>query len=298
MKIRWEPRLMEELVMAQARHDEAFGKICRHRLDTIYELPEEERGEAFTAAYGTLFEEHHLGKPLDPFLAEFPTLQNLEDVLVFQATSLREENAELNQDQTKMGIKLRMERLRDLGQLEPFLRHELMHISDMLDPDFGYRYEPSERIQKHLVPRRYQVLWDTYINGRLERMGSKKTTSREEQQREFERLFSFLPRRQRAAAFQWLWNAQGITHTQILELAEEPAKLAFLAVGAEEVSKTPPSGTFCPLCQFPTFDWADPEPGVITIIQRDFSIWTREEGICGRCYEYYQIRCEREGATL
>ncbi len=284
--------------MAQARHDDAFGEIYQHRLEAIYELPEKERGEAFTAAYGTLFEERQLGKPLNPLLAEFPILQGLEEVLVFRAVSLREESTELSQDRTKMGLKLRVERLREPRALEPFLRHELMHISDMLDPGFGYRYEPAERIQNHLVPRRYQVLWDTYIDGRLERRGQEETTSREERQREFERLFSLLPRRQRAAAFQELWNAQEMTHAQLLEIAEEPAKLALLAVGVGEVSLTPTTGTFCPLCQFPTFEWADPEPGMLPIIQKDFSAWTREEGICNRCYEYYQIRCEREGVTL
>jgi hypothetical protein len=289
---------MEELVMAQARHDEAFGEIYRHRLETIYELPEKERGEAFATAYSTLFEEHQLGKPLNLFVAEFPTLQNLEEVLVFSAAGPREESAELSQDQTKMGIKLRAERLREPEQLKPFLRHELMHISDMLDPNFSYRYEPSERIKEHLIPRRYQVLWDTYIDGRLERMETKETTSREERQREFERLFSFLPRRQRATAFQGLWDAQEMTHTQLLEIAEEPTKLALLTAGAERVTLTPISGTFCPLCQFPTFEWTNPEPGMTTSIQEDFPTWTREEGICNRCYEYYQIRCEREGATL
>ncbi len=284
--------------MAQAKHDEAFGEIYRHRLEAIYELPEEERGEAFTTTYGTLFEEHQLGKPLNPFLAEFPILQDLEEVLVFRAVSLREESAELSRDRTKMGLKLRAERLQEPGRLAPFLRHELMHISDMLDPAFGYRYEPSERIQNHLVPRRYQVLWDTYIDGRLEQRGQEGTTSREERQREFERLFSFLPRRQRVAAFLEIWNAQEMTHTRLLEIAEEPTKLALLTAGAEMVTLTPISGTFCPLCQFPTFEWANPEPGMTTIIQEDFPAWTREEGICGRCYEYYQIRCEREGVTL
>jgi len=289
---------MEELVMAQAKHDEAFGEIYRQRLESIYELPEKEREEAFTTAYGTLFEERQMGEPLNPFLTELPALQNLEEVLVFRAVSRNEEKAELSQDQTKMGIKLRVERFREPEQLEPFLSHELMHISDMLDPGFDYRYEPSERIQDHLVPRRYQVLWDTYIDGRLQQRRAKETTSREERQREFERLFSFLPRRQRVAAFQEIWNTQEMTHTRLLEIAEEPAKLALLTVGAEEVSSTPPSGTFCPICQFPTFEWAEPESGMTTIIQEDFPTWTREEGICGRCYEYYQTCCEREGVTL
>ncbi len=90
--------------MAQAKHDEAFGEKYRQRLEAIYELPEEERGEAFTTAYGTLFEERQLGKPLNPFLAEFPILQVLEEVLVFRAVSLSEENSELSRDRTKMGL--------------------------------------------------------------------------------------------------------------------------------------------------------------------------------------------------
>lgn len=284
--------------MAEARHDGVLDEIYQPRLEAIYELPEEEREEAFTTAYGAIFEERKLGEPLNPLLAEFPTLQGLEEVLIFMAISLRDESAELSRDRTKMGIRLRAERLREPEQLAAFLRHELVHISDMLDPAFGYRYEPLDRIQDQMLPRRYQVLWDVYIDGRLERQGQVETTTREERQREFERLFSFLPRRQRAAAFQGLWNAQEMTHTQLLEIAEEPAKLAVLGVGVGDVSSTPISGTFCPLCQFPTFQWADPEPGMLSVIQKDFSTWTPEEGICGRCYEYYQIRCEREGVRL
>ncbi len=74
---------MEELVIAETRHDEEFCEICRHRLDSIYELPEEERREVFTTTYSTLFEEHQLGKQLNPLLTEFLTLQNLEEVLVY-----------------------------------------------------------------------------------------------------------------------------------------------------------------------------------------------------------------------
>ncbi|MAG14604.1 MAG: hypothetical protein CL874_01800 [Dehalococcoidales bacterium] len=282
----------------EARHNGAFAEICQHRLEAIYEFPEGERGGAFAAAYITLFEERQLGKLLNALLAEFPTLQGLEEVLVFKTVSLREEGTELRRDRTKMGIRLRVERFRGPEWLEPFLRHELMHISDMLDPGFGYRDELLDQVQERLVPRRYQVLWDTYIDGRLERRGQGGITNREERQREFEQLFSFLPRRQRMAVFQWLWSAQDITHTQLLELAEDPARLGLLGVGVGEVPSAPIPGIFCPLCQFPTFEWADPESGTLPVIQRDFPTWTREEGICGQCYEYYRMRCKKEGVTL
>ena len=289
---------MEDLVITHARRAGTFDEMYQRRLETIYDLPEEERGEAFTVAYSTLFKELELGESLKPLLAEFPILQGLEEVLVFRAVSFREESAELSQDQTKMGLKLRTDRLSEIKQLEPFLRHELMHISDMLDPAFGYRYEPTDGIQGHLVPRRYEVLWDTFIDGRLDRQGQQEITKREERQREFELLFSFLPRRQRATAFQGLWDAHDMTHTQLLGIAKEPAKLTSLGLNVGEVSLRPISGTLCPLCQFPTFEWTDPKPDMIATIQTDFSTWTQDEGICSRCHEYYQMRCEREGATL
>ncbi len=297
MKVRWEPRLREELVRAEARQDATFNDLCLKRLETVYDLPETERGDLFATTYGELFEERHLGKPLEDILAELPVLEDLSEVLVFNTVNFREENAELNRDQTKMGLKLRVARLREPAALEPFMRHELMHVSDMLRPEFGYRYEPSDRVQEHLA-RRYEVMWDAYIDGRLDRRGHGDAVTREQRQRQFERLFSFLPRRQRAAAFQAIWDADDLTHARIMELAEEPAKVALLGANAKEVSLTPVSGTFCPLCRFPTFEWANPAPAVQQNIRQDFPDWTHEEGICGRCHEYFEARCERDGVTI
>ncbi len=285
---------MEELVRLEARRDEAVGEACRQRLDAVYDLPAEERGTAFAVAYGALFGERGIGKPLETILAEFPGLSKLEEVLVFKANNAREEGTELGRNRTRMGIRLRTEWLSDSERLGPFLRHEFMHISDMLDPDFGYRDEPLDQYQERHVPRSYEVLWDTSIDGRLERQGQSPEVIKQQRQVDFERLFSSLPRRQRVAAFHHLWNSPQTTHAGLLELAQDPARLAALAPDGEEVPLAPVSGTFCPLCQFATFDWAEPNDETRPIIQRDFPAWTPEEGICGRCHELYELRVEGE----
>jgi hypothetical protein len=60
-------------------------------------------------------------------------------------------------------------------QVRVLLRHELMHVADMLDPAFGYeRSLPTSDdgpSADNIVRDRYRVLWDVTIDGRLARAG-------------------------------------------------------------------------------------------------------------------------------
>lgn len=48
--------------------------------------------------------------------------------------------------------------------------------------------------------------------------------------------------------------------------------------------------THCPLCRFPTTDWASPEllPGIAPCVEVDFPDWTPSDRSCGHCAERYQ----------
>jgi hypothetical protein len=59
-------------------------------------------------------------------------------------------------------IRLRPSRFGDRGALERYLRHELAHASDVLDPAFGYRAEALDEPTR----RRYADLWCASIEAR------------------------------------------------------------------------------------------------------------------------------------
>jgi hypothetical protein len=50
------------------------------------------------------------------------------------------------------------------------------------------------------------------------------------------------------------------------------------------------AGTHCPLCRFPTTDWASPNllPGIAPSIKCDFPDWAPADRCCGHCAERYQ----------
>lgn len=49
-----------------------------------------------------------------------------------------EEGSFLRGDKSSIGIKILPERFLEISDLKRFLRHELMHLHDMLDEEFGY----------------------------------------------------------------------------------------------------------------------------------------------------------------
>ena len=92
MKLRFEPRLMQALVLDEARRDITFRERCHQRLEPVYGLPEEEQADGFALAYAQLFRERELGRHLEAMLQEFPLLQTcIGEALVLQALSRREE---------------------------------------------------------------------------------------------------------------------------------------------------------------------------------------------------------------
>lgn len=174
------------------------------------------------------------------------------------------------------------------GTLAGFLHHELTHLQDMVDPAFGYVPElpvPSVSVSQHRLAReRYRMLWDITIDGRLTRAGRATVATREQRAAEFSRGFSFWPEPKQQAIFESLWSASAPTHRALAELVCDPRELGSVA--------GPRPGAPCPLCGFPTFDWADEKQlgaAVTTAIHAEFPHWASAQGACGRCLEIYQV---------
>jgi hypothetical protein len=172
--------------------------------------------------------------------------------------------------------------------LRDFLRHEFTHLHDMLDPAFGYAptldLPGLNGAQQRLARERYRLLWDITIDGRLTTAGHTPMATREHHAAAFARGYSFWPEPRRSETFAALWSHTAPRHADFLPFIADPR-------GLREAHR-PDLGASCPLCDFPTFTWADANalPSEITgRITAEFPAWSSEQGLCNRCLETYQV---------
>lgn len=263
-----------------------------HERERLYRiLDAEERNAGFFRLHLEWFREWGMELPLRDTLREFPLLrEKLEVLAVRQATGRSEEGAELyvNEAGRRTGlVALRVGRLSDEKGLKTYLRHEFSHLHDMLDPAFGYSPELKLAVhnaaQKRLACERYRLLWDITIDGRLAAAGHQPACAREEHAAAFARGFAFWPDERCAATFEALWRNSAPRHADLLALIADPRGLS--------QESCPAPGACCPLCDFPTFQWADARalpPEVLRRIEAEFAGWRRDQGLCHRCLEAYQ----------
>ena len=175
--------------------------------------------------------------------------------------------------------------------LTDFLRHEFMHLNDMLDPAFGY--SPTIDLpglngaQQRLARERYRLLWDITIDGRLAAAGHTPMVSQAQHATAFARGYSFWPEARQQETFDALWHKARPHHAEFLGLIADPR-------GWRDAHRPAP-GASCPLCDFPTFTWADTETlpsAIIARIKLEFSNWSPEQGLCGRCLETYEAAAD------
>lgn len=253
----------------------------------------EERNAAFFRVHLGWFREWGLEQLLTGLLTEYPLLPGALNVMAFrQARGKNEEGAELYvRDGVRNAmIALCMDRLERDEPLLRLLRHEFMHLHDMVDPAFGYspqiRLPMQYQSQLRITQERYRLLWDITIEGRLARGGRGSADRKEQQQSLFESAFSFWPEAKRRQVFESHWNEPSPRHELLLDLAADPRGLR----NAQE----PLPGGPCPLCLFPTFEWMDVatlSPKTLSALRAQVPQWTPEQGVCKCCVEI----CEASG---
>lgn len=299
-----------------------IARFHRER-ERLYALPDpDERNAAFFELHLAWFREWGLEEALGRLLAEFPLLAPALHTLAFRkARGRQEEGAELYvNDAPEPGqagagpvlpegreaatapagdgasgptvvrtgvVALRAERFQDDAELAGFLRHELTHLQDMVDPAFGYspelRRAGTDPACQRLARQRYRLLWDITIDGRLARRPGGAQNVREKHRAAFDRVFGFWPESRRLAVFTELWTDRAPRHERLEQLAADPRDLAQAA--------RPLPGAPCPLCGFPTFAWADLAGAgapVLAAIRAEFPAWSPERGACARCVEAYR----------
>jgi hypothetical protein len=254
-------------------------------------LDPDERNAAFFKLHLEWFREWGLEDRLLRILKEFPLLEKSVHLLAFRKVqAARDEGAELYVQpggRRTAVIALRVEQFQSSAGLASFLRHEVTHLHDMVDPAFGYsaalEFNGQIPAQERLTRERYRLLWDVTIDGRLTAAAKAAPGVRERRSSEFHRAFSFWPEEKRNRTFASLWNNRSPKHHDLLAIAADPRDIAS--------THAPLPGTPCPLCGFPTFSWA-PSEGLdaecVGKIRAHFPSWTREQGACERCAEIYR----------
>lgn len=296
--LRYEPRFIEDCVFLAVR-GHAEERLYHRERDRLYEIVEqEERERAFQNLNTRWFLRLGLADPIETAVSEQPTLlSSLSHCLVARAPGKKEEGAELfvapketagEREKPTACILLRPQTLLDHPRLLTFLRHELLHIADMLDPSFGY--EPAlpaaEGGPTHdgLLKDRYRVLWDATIDGRMARRGRAPEPTRAERLREFCRLFPMFGE-ESEQVFRSFFDQESHTHAELVSFASNPR------IAME--GRTQP-GSRCPLCGFPTHAFeAAPEHlslQVIAEVTQDFPQWQPSHGLCLQCADLYRAR--------
>ncbi|PIR00800.1 MAG: hypothetical protein COV66_05100 [Nitrospinae bacterium CG11_big_fil_rev_8_21_14_0_20_45_15] len=190
----------------------------------------------------------------------------------------------------------------DVKDLGAFLIQEFMHAKDMVDPEFDYEdaFIPGNPSIKNLITARFRLLWNMYVDSRLERMGVISTMPKEARFREFDNFYRKVPDKQRRGIFEGVWRTEVFTHEELLSMATDLETLMTKYIDDVEFTEEERDyihlqGAPCPLCKFPTYNWVDDPESicdemVLEAIQIDFPDWENRDGACDRCIEVYELR--------
>ncbi len=312
--VEWDPRFLEEAVLRAAETRQVLG--FRGPRNRLYEIQDpEQREAAFREFHSDWFERLDLGRGIWQALQEQPLIPtSTRACIVVHSRGSRDEGADLfvspggkgtgETEGRTVAIRLDPHRLLDEERLLAFLRHELFHIADMLDPAFGYepRLPKGELGPAHerLLQDRYRVLWDIYIDGRLVHRNRAPSSLRERRLHEFTRTFPMLADRIEEA-FSHFFNGTSLTHADLVACTTNPA-LVTGAAPCHPLSLSPSlketlyAGTRCPLCGFPTHAF-EPHPDrlpseLVARIHADFPAWSPTLGLCQQCSDLYQARSQ------
>jgi hypothetical protein len=325
IEIEYEPALIEEIVRQEMQRrenvsDTSLFERYQDLTEPLYALSEEARDPAFVTLHKKLFADLGFQKLVQNTLGELPRLaqQGVTGVLFQRAESRAEEGADLvdNLSARKKWIvvKLRPQAFSERS-MKNFLRHELMHIADMLDPQFEYDRSTEAKqmngapacsfvdrsrlppTKERLIRQRYGLLWCITIDGRLARSGKEPVMDREERLRQFETVFSM-----GKEFFEALWKSERPSHRELWQMARTPTKISKWAGQSAlySVESVTAPGSPCPLCGFPTFCWvvSDELDPIAARIQHDFPTWEPGQSICARCWEFLQNRMVSAGRNV
>jgi hypothetical protein len=295
-RITYAPDLIEEAVLL-AERSAALPDVreFRRERDRIYEIADQDAREAsFRTLHLGCFARLRLDGVIEQVMREHPDIAGaVQTCRVIRAVTRQEEGADLvdviapreGRSKPMLVLRLRSTTVVDPAALRTLLRHELMHVADMLDPAFGYErtLPPSDEgpSSDTILRDRYRVLWDTSIDGRLVRAGLTEDAARERGGREFSATFAMLGESCQGEFERW-FDGPRPGHAEMVRFATSPLG-----------SRGRGSGR-CPLCRFPvaTLDRRGermPAP-MHAAIRQLHPAWRAEDGLCPQCFDLYEAR--------
>lgn len=300
VEIRFDPALVEEAVFLELRSRAASGdrrmaEAFHAQRSSLYDAADE-REARFRQLADRYFHELGCAELVTKRFEECPLVAALVQTARVQRVFCRtEERVELYaarghasiEASTTLLLGLQAERYLNRDELVAFLRHELMHISDMLDPAFAYEPHPEFggecETENDLIRERFRLLWNMWVAGRMRR-NDWPLPEAEQSRRGLDQAFASWEPKRREAALQDLGSRNRCTQRELLDLAKDERLTRMLGAG----------GVRCPLCHFPTRDgvraWDGEWATVTQAIQADYPDWAPAQGACRQCAELYRAR--------
>ncbi|MDA0999017.1 MAG: hypothetical protein O2807_00685 [bacterium] len=309
MRISFSDALCEEAVESEIaeqsrKGDFRIAQSIRKEMDRVYEdVSSRKRASAFSALYQKYFQLLGFPDRLERIFAEMDGIERLPgECLVVRVVNESEEGAQLSEDGSRVGIRLRTDTLRNFERCAYLLRHELVHIFDILDPEF--ECDPNQLLSEvspsedALFRDRYRTLWDLSVDGRLERKGWLPESVRERRFSEFRALYPNIGDDAAEKVIGALWSDPRVRDTAFRRMVQGAASLcAAFGVSddspfaADSLRRLSP-GSLCPLCQFPTFDWAESSDALSGMVKAEYPGWNSTQGICTQCANRYLFALE------
>lgn len=312
MQIRLDPFLTEAVVLQEITRRQEQGDLTPFReyhiaADRLYHRLPDAREAAFRKLHSQCFARLGFAENLQTGLRAFPEIDaQVAELLVALAGTAVEEGADLSPEHgngsghgnMRVGIRLQPHRFLDLAALQRYLQHELLHVVDLLNPEFGYERETVGNI----IRNRYRLLWCLSIDARLEAAGRQPLADKPIHWRQFDAQYGKFAPEVRHAIFEQLWRPESPPHAVLLQMAMDSEALLRLAGDAGHKGEGSPRPTLlpgspCPLCRFPSYHFVEHrgllDPTLTAVIQQDFPDWTRDKGLCARCLEAYTLRTGR-----
>ncbi len=330
MDIRFQPSLLQEVIdsfveKTEREGDPTYYKEFHELADPIYEkFSLDDREPQFKKLYQYFFGIWGFSDIIRSAFDEFPDLKKRIGIVLVRGVlkedqegvdilrkwgSVEQDLATRFEEQglKGIGIKLIPRRFYDPA-LSRYCRHELIHISDILDDNFNY--DPDIRVgqnpgEETLITQRYRVLWCLNIDSRLERMGKEPMLGKQDRFKEFRSWYRKIPQTQIKSVFEGLWQTELFSHAELLEMASDALRILDRAIEVEGAELPDASqnkvvlmpGFPCPLCRFPTYSWVEDlehrlEPYVLDFIRENHPGWDAQFGACDRCVEVYKMRAD------
>lgn len=301
------PRLAERAVFEAVRGDATVAAMFHRQFADCYKQRDAQaRENAFESLHLRWFDDLGLRDRLTRLIAEFPHVRDrVARFVVAPAAGAKRQTAELfgTPGHLTVGVEVSPALLLDCPAFAYWARHELLHIDDMLDPAFGFdrRAVPlgATVAAKNLALDRFAVLWAISVDARLTARGQAADDVRQKRANEFDRVSCSQDRARSAAQFESIWAqflAQRPTHASLLELTRS----GIFDPETENPAEAAMPGAACPLCNFPTFDWATREElrSVANAVRADFENWIPSDGGCRRCWEVYRAQSGSRAAGV